>query len=97
MSGPQFAKFAKECPTLMDKKVITSTEVDLIFASTKSIGANSLTYKEFGEAMKKMAAKKFPKVNQLRRFNDDDARVILLSDNHLLSKDVEWYVVQNCF
>jgi hypothetical protein len=60
-------RFAKEAPDLMDKKIINSTEIDLIFASSKTIGTNVLTYVQFSDALRKIANKKFPKLMEMRR------------------------------
>jgi hypothetical protein len=54
-----FAKFYRECPSLLDKKV-SSTTVDLVFTSCKTKAERRVNYLQFVDALHTIAEKKFP-------------------------------------
>jgi hypothetical protein len=56
MANKELAKLTKDCGLL--DKVLTNTEVDLIFSKVKVKTSKVLTYDQFVEAVKLMAAKK---------------------------------------
>lgn len=58
MDGSKFAKLFRDCKVL-DKKV-TATDVDIIFSKVKAKTERKITYKQFKEALKLLAEKKFP-------------------------------------
>ncbi len=70
----------KEAPNLMSGNTLNATQVDLIFASSKLQGNDKLLYPQFGDAITKIAAKKYSKTISLRRHSEDYARVIKLLD-----------------
>lgn len=71
-----FAKFARECPNLLDK-VLTRTEVDLIFTKAKPKFERRLNFSHFLDALSGMAHKKYASVDPATGFG-------LLLENHVL-------------
>ncbi|KAI8614413.1 p25-alpha-domain-containing protein [Chytriomyces sp. MP71] len=59
MDGAKWAKFARDC-NLLDNKKISSTEIDIIFNKVKGKSARRISWDEFQEACKLVAAKKYP-------------------------------------
>ncbi|XP_033026962.1 tubulin polymerization-promoting protein family member 2-like [Lacerta agilis] len=58
MTGKNFSKMLKECG-VMDGKLVTSTDVDILFNKVKSKGARNITFPEFQEALKELSTKRF--------------------------------------
>ncbi|ESO04555.1 hypothetical protein HELRODRAFT_135395, partial [Helobdella robusta] len=58
LDGAKFAKMAKDLK-LLDKQ-FTTTDVDIIFTKVKPKTERKITYAQFEEALKLMAAKKYP-------------------------------------
>nr|XP_033779330.1 tubulin polymerization-promoting protein family member 3-like [Geotrypetes seraphini]XP_033779331.1 tubulin polymerization-promoting protein family member 3-like [Geotrypetes seraphini]XP_033779332.1 tubulin polymerization-promoting protein family member 3-like [Geotrypetes seraphini]XP_033779333.1 tubulin polymerization-promoting protein family member 3-like [Geotrypetes seraphini] len=58
MTGKNFSKLCKECK-IMDGKAITSTDIDIVFNKVKTKGARNITFEEFVESLKELAAKRF--------------------------------------
>lgn len=56
MDGRTFTKILKDCKILDTK--MTAVDADLIFAKVKAKGAKKITYAEFEEALRLVAAKK---------------------------------------
>ncbi|XP_072860594.2 tubulin polymerization-promoting protein family member 2 isoform X2 [Pogona vitticeps] len=58
MTSKNFSKMMKECG-VMDGKLVTSTDVDILFSKVKTKGARNITYPEFLEALKELSVKRF--------------------------------------
>ncbi|NXD74368.1 TPPP2 protein, partial [Eolophus roseicapillus] len=58
MTGKNFSKMCKECG-VMDGKAVTSTDVDIVFNKVKAMGARTITFAEFQQAMKELCVKRF--------------------------------------
>ncbi|KAJ7313844.1 hypothetical protein JRQ81_005592 [Phrynocephalus forsythii] len=58
MTSKNFSKMMKECG-VMDGKLVTSTDVDILFSKVKTKGARNITYPEFQEALKELSVKRF--------------------------------------
>eukprot|EP00116_Pleurobrachia_bachei_P017217 sb/3477479/ len=55
-------KFSKLCKdTGIMGKLVTSTDVDIIFSKHKPKGGRTITVKEFGVILDELSAKRFPK------------------------------------
>jgi len=59
MDGQKWAKFARDSG-LIDGKKITTTEIDIIFSKVKAKDRRRIDWGEFKEALKMVAAKKYP-------------------------------------
>ena len=59
MDNVNFAKFARECPRLLDRR-LDRTEVDLIFTKVKAKGKRRITYSQWLDALAAMASVKIP-------------------------------------
>jgi hypothetical protein len=57
MDGRKFAKFAKDC-ALLDRKKLTTTDIDLIFTRVKLKGKRTINFNGFQEAVRQIAIKK---------------------------------------
>ncbi|KAK9838481.1 hypothetical protein WJX81_002091 [Elliptochloris bilobata] len=57
MDGGRFEKLCRDCG-LVDRKAVTSTEVDLAFARAKAKGARRLTFERFLDALALLAERK---------------------------------------
>jgi hypothetical protein len=58
MDNAKFAKMCRDCK-LLDKK-LTATDVDIIFSKIKPRTERKINFKQFQEALKLLAEKKFP-------------------------------------
>lgn len=58
MDNAKFAKLSRDLK-LLDKK-LTATDIDIMFSKVKSKTERKITYKQFVEAVKLMAEKKYP-------------------------------------
>ncbi|KAI0228059.1 Tubulin polymerization-promoting protein family member 2 [Lamellibrachia satsuma] len=58
MDGSKLAKFCRDLK-LIDKN-LTATEVDIIFSKVKAKTERKITFQQFQEALKMLAAKKYP-------------------------------------
>ena len=56
MEGKTLVKVAKDC-SLLDK-LVTTTDIDLIFAKVKTKGAKKITYQQFCSALDLISIKK---------------------------------------
>ncbi|KAA0168170.1 hypothetical protein FNF28_02589 [Cafeteria roenbergensis] len=70
-----FMKFARECPHLLDGRVLNRTSVDLIFTKAKAKGERRLSFSHFLDALSAMAEKKY------EMFSAPDALRLLISRN----------------
>ncbi len=57
MDGGRFEKLCRDCG-LVDRKAVTSTEVDLAFARAKAKGARRLSFERFLDALALLAERK---------------------------------------
>jgi hypothetical protein len=57
MDGKTFAKFSKDTK-ILDKKTLTSTDIDLVFAKVKDKAARKITFAQFEKAVALCAEKK---------------------------------------
>ncbi|XP_047717472.1 tubulin polymerization-promoting protein family member 2 isoform X2 [Prionailurus viverrinus] len=58
MNNKNFSKLCKDCG-IMDGKIVTSTDVDIIFSKVKAKNARTITFQQFQEAMKELGQKRF--------------------------------------
>lgn len=68
MDNVNWAKFARECPGLVDRR-LDRTEVDLIFTKVKTRGKRRITYSQWLDALSAMAAVKFPREDPATAFS----------------------------
>ncbi|XP_065065091.1 tubulin polymerization-promoting protein family member 2-like [Rhopilema esculentum] len=61
MDNAKFAKFARDTK-ILDKK-LTATDVDIIFSKVKAKTERKITYKQFQDALKLLAEKKYGEPN----------------------------------
>ncbi|CAE7949705.1 Tppp [Symbiodinium sp. KB8] len=70
-----FMKFARECPHLLDGRVLNRTSVDLIFTKAKAKGERRLSFSHFLDALSAMAEKKYEMFSAPDRFRSGDGRI----------------------
>ncbi|KAK2500476.1 hypothetical protein MC885_016385 [Smutsia gigantea] len=58
MNNKNFSKLCKDCG-IMDGKMVTSTDVDIVFSKVKAKNARTITFQQFQEAMKELGKKLF--------------------------------------
>uniref|UniRef100_H0WN73 Tubulin polymerization promoting protein family member 2 n=1 Tax=Otolemur garnettii TaxID=30611 RepID=H0WN73_OTOGA len=61
INNKNFSKLCKDCG-IMDGKMVTSTDVDIVFNKvklTRAKNARTITFQQFTEAMKELAQKRF--------------------------------------
>jgi len=68
MDNVNFAKFARECPRLLDRR-LDRTEVDLIFTKVKAKGTRRITYSQWLDALAAMASIKIPREDPATAFS----------------------------
>ncbi len=68
MDNVNFAKFARECPRLLDRR-LDRTEVDLIFTKVKAKGKRRITYSQWLDALAAMASVKIPREDPATAFS----------------------------
>eukprot|EP01135_Chromosphaera_perkinsii_P009474 Nk52_evm17s1763 gene=Nk52_evmTU17s1763 len=59
MTNKAFAKLCKDCK-VQDGKKVTSTDVDIVFSKVKAKGSQTITVKEFVQALEELSKKRFP-------------------------------------
>ncbi|ELK07110.1 tubulin polymerization-promoting protein family member 2 [Pteropus alecto] len=62
MNNKNFSKLCKDCG-IMDGKLVTSTDVDIVFSKVKAKNARTITFQQFQEAMKELGQKRFKEKN----------------------------------
>ncbi|XP_037690382.1 tubulin polymerization-promoting protein family member 2 [Choloepus didactylus] len=58
ITNKNFSKLCKDCG-IMDGKIVTSTDVDIVFSKVKAKNARTITFPQFQEAMKELGQKRF--------------------------------------
>uniref|UniRef100_A0A8C4LQ64 Tubulin polymerization promoting protein family member 2 n=1 Tax=Equus asinus TaxID=9793 RepID=A0A8C4LQ64_EQUAS len=58
MNNKNFSKLCKDCG-IMDGKMVTSTDVDIVFSKVKAKNARTITFQQFQEAVKELGQKRF--------------------------------------
>ncbi|XP_036881366.1 tubulin polymerization-promoting protein family member 3 isoform X1 [Manis javanica] len=58
MNGKNWAKLCKDCK-VADGKVVTGTDVDIVFSKVKGKSARVINYEEFKKALEELATKRF--------------------------------------
>ncbi|XP_049469126.1 tubulin polymerization-promoting protein family member 2 isoform X1 [Panthera uncia] len=58
MNNKNFSKLCKDCG-IMDGKIVTSTDVDIVFSKVKAKNVRTITFQQFQEAMKELGQKRF--------------------------------------
>ncbi|KAM9646442.1 LOW QUALITY PROTEIN: tubulin polymerization-promoting protein family member 2 [Trichechus inunguis] len=58
MNNKNFSKLYKDC-AIMDDKMVTSTDMDIVFSKVKVKNARTTTFAQFQEAMKELGQKWF--------------------------------------
>ncbi|ELK23774.1 Tubulin polymerization-promoting protein family member 2 [Myotis davidii] len=58
INNKNFSKLCKDCG-IMDGKMVTSTDVDIVFSKVKDKNARTITFPQFQEAMKELGQKRF--------------------------------------
>ncbi|XP_029464648.1 tubulin polymerization-promoting protein family member 3 [Rhinatrema bivittatum] len=58
MNGKNWAKICKDCKVI-DGKMVTSTDVDIVFSKVKQKSARVINFEEFKMALKELSEKKF--------------------------------------
>jgi len=84
LDNVKFLKFLKELPSIMDNKIVSPIEVDLIFAKSKQSGERKLNRKDFIKtALPQVAQLKFPWLSA------DQATTKLLHEHVYVWRDCE--------
>eukprot|EP00947_MAST-08B_sp_MAST-8B-sp1_P000312 g312.t1 len=60
LDGGKWAKFCRDCPGLIDRKLVTQTHVDIIFAKNKEKGQRRITLAQFTTALTTVAMQRYP-------------------------------------
>lgn len=58
MNGKNWAKLCKDCK-VTDGKVVTATDVDIVFSKVKGKSTRVINYEEFKKALEELATKRF--------------------------------------
>ena len=90
MDNSRFAKFTKDCK-IVDNKLVTGTDVDILFNKCKTKGSRKLDWANFLLAINELAIKRYPKLNQKDAYN---ALMFLISDKFPKTSGTVYYFLQ---
>ena len=72
---------------IIDEKRVKRNTVGILFAKAKAKDQAALNFREFYTFLKLVASTRYPKVDELRRAEGEDAQLLTLLSDHLLGGD----------